>query len=67
MEMRFAGQEADLAGLIEQELANQLLLEMEAKGWNQERERLREIMRLRLDQLVSGGWVSGAEGWEGLA
>lgn len=64
MEMRFAGDEADLASLMEQELIRQALLGLSAQAWAQEQQRMGEMMRLRSDKLVQGGWVSGAEGWE---
>ena len=64
MEMRFAGDEADLASLMEQESIRQALLELSAEAWAQEQELMREIMRLRPDRLQGGNWISGAEGWE---
>jgi hypothetical protein len=76
MDVRFAGDEADLAALMEEELIRDAQLEMLAAFViNRERERMREIMRLRSDkltgmspaQLMGGGWVSGAEGVEDYA
>jgi hypothetical protein len=72
MDIRFAGDEADLAALMEEELIRQVMLGQTIETWARERERMREIMRLRTDKLIGGSpaglmqgaWVSGAEGWE---
>lgn len=72
MEGRFAGEEADLAALMEAGLIRQAVLDATMQMWAREQERMREIMRLRSDglagsspvQLMQGGWVSGAEGLE---
>jgi len=75
MDVRFAGDEADLAALMEQGLIRGAQLEMlQGMAFARERERMREVMRLRSDKLAGsspaqliGEWVSGAEGVEGYA
>jgi hypothetical protein len=71
-ELRFAGDEADLAALVEAELIRALQLEMLQEFiLGKERERMREVMRLRTDKLAGGsparlmeaGWLGDAEGW----
>jgi hypothetical protein len=69
MEVRFAGDEADLAALMEEELIREAQLEMLAAFvLNRERERMREIMRLRTDKLIGGSPAQLMEdawlGWE---
>lgn len=73
MDSRFAGDEVSLGLLVEEELIRAAQLEMIALfTLQQERERMREIMRLRSDKLAGtstaglmrGAWVSGAEGVE---
>lgn len=72
MDGRFAGDEADLAALVEAGLIRQAVLDATVQMWAQEQGRMREIMRLRSDGLagsspaglMQGAWVSGAEGWE---
>lgn len=68
-EVRFAGDEADLAALIEEELIRELQLELLADFiMGRERERMREVMRLRADklmglsadQLMAEAWAGGA-------
>lgn len=53
-ELRFAGQEADLGALMQQRDSRQAGLELIAL----ERERLRELMRVRLDRALGRpmGW-----------
>jgi hypothetical protein len=73
MEVRFAGDEASLGELMEEELIRAIQLELMAEFMmRQEQERMREVMRLRTDKLtgtsplllMEHGWVSGAEGME---
>ena len=68
-EVRFAGDEVDLAALVEEELIRQLELEMMAAFiMGREQERMREIMRFRADkltgrspaQLFADGWAEEA-------
>lgn len=72
--LRFAGDEADLAALVEAELIRALQLEMlQAFIFDRERERMREAMRLRADklmgdspmQLMNGGRSDGLTGVDG--
>lgn len=62
MDLRFAGAEADLAALMEAGLIRedelQLLI---AELMGQEREWMREIMRLRADKWMASGWSSGID------
>jgi hypothetical protein len=73
MEVRFAGDDVSLGLLMEEELIRAMQLEMlQAFMFNVERERMREIMRLRRDKmmgmppgaLMEDAWISGAEGVE---
>lgn len=68
MELRFAGEQASLAALAEQELMGGLRLEMiNAFLRNREMDRMREVMRIRTDklrgalpgELMASGWSDG--------
>jgi hypothetical protein len=70
MDVRFAGEQASLADLAEQELMGELRLEMvNAFLKNREMDRMREVMRLRTDklrgslpgELMATGWADGTE------
>jgi hypothetical protein len=70
MDVRFAGEQASLAELAEQELMGELRLEMvNAFLKNRELDRMREVMRLRTDklrgalpgELMASGWTDGTQ------